>query len=77
MTTVNPFSDGCFQQDNVPFLNVHIISSWFPEQINEFTVLQWPPESNWAPLESGETGDSHHECRIKSLMQLQDSVMST
>jgi len=38
-----------------------IISNWFLEHVNEFTVLERPPvtrsQSNKAPL-----GDSHHGC---------------
>jgi len=45
MTTVYPSSDGYFQQDNVPCHKAHIISNWFLEHDNEFTVLQWPPQS--------------------------------
>ncbi len=34
-----------FQQDNAPCHKVQIISIWFLEHDNEFTVLQWPPPS--------------------------------
>ncbi len=47
---VHPFmtslsSDGYFQQDNAPCLKAQIISDWFPEHDNEFTLLKWPPRS--------------------------------
>ena len=45
MTTVYPSSDGYFQQDNAPRHKAQITSNWFPERDNEFTALQWPPQS--------------------------------
>ncbi len=45
MTTVYPSSDGYFQQDNAPCHKAQIISNWFLEHDNEFTVLQWLPQS--------------------------------
>ncbi|KAK0153187.1 putative AC9 transposase [Merluccius polli] len=45
MTTVYPSSDGYFQQDNAPCHKARIISDWFLEHDNEFTVLKWPPQS--------------------------------
>ena len=39
MTTVYPSSDGYFQQDNALCHKAHIISNWFIEHDNEFTVL--------------------------------------
>ncbi len=65
MTTVYPSSDGYFQQDNAPCHKAQIISDWFLEHDNEFTLLKWPPQSsqsNRAPLGCGGTGDSHHGC---------------
>ncbi len=41
MTTVYPSSDGYFQQDNAPSHKDHIISDWFREHDNEFTLLKW------------------------------------
>lgn len=44
--TVYPSSDDYFlQQDNASCHKAQIISNWFLEQDNEFTVLQWPPQS--------------------------------
>ncbi len=66
MTTVNPSSDVYFQQDNAPCHKAQIISDWFLEHDNEFTLLKLPPvtrsQSNRAPLGCGGTGDSHHGC---------------
>ncbi len=65
MTTVYPSSDDYFQQDNAPCHKAQIISDWFLEHDNEFTLLKWPPQSpdlNKAPLGCGGTRDSHHGC---------------
>ncbi len=45
MTTVYPSSDGYFQQDNAPWHKAQIISDWFLEHDNEFTLLKRPPQS--------------------------------
>ncbi len=45
MTTVHPSSDGYFQQDNAPCHKAEIISDWFLEHDDEFTLLKWPPQS--------------------------------
>ncbi len=45
MTTVYPSSDGYFQQDIAPCHKAQIISDWFLEHDNEFTLLKWPPQS--------------------------------
>ncbi len=34
-----------FQQDNRPCHKAQIISDWFLEYDNEFTLLKWPPQS--------------------------------
>ncbi len=34
-----------FQQDNAPCHKAQIISDWFLEHGNEFTLLKWPPQS--------------------------------
>ncbi len=66
MTTVYQSSDGYFQQDNAPCHKAQIISDWFLEHNNEFTLLKWLPvtrsQSNRAPLGCGGTGNSHHGC---------------
>ncbi len=81
MTTLYPSSDGYFQQDNAPCLKAQIISDWFPEHDNEFTLLKWPPlspdlnpvEHLWDVVE--------REIRIIdvqpiNLQQLRDAIMS-
>ncbi len=45
MTTVYTSSDEYFQQDNAPCHKAQIISDWFLEHDNEFTLLKWPPQS--------------------------------
>ncbi len=45
MTTVYPSSDGYFQQDTAPYHKAQIISDWFLEHDNGFTLLKWPPQS--------------------------------
>jgi len=45
MATMYPSSDGYFQQYNAPCHKARIISNWFLEHDNEFTVLKWPPQS--------------------------------
>ncbi len=44
MTTVYQSSDDYFQQDNARH-KAEIISDWFVEHDNEFTLLKWPPQS--------------------------------
>ncbi len=66
MTTVYQSSNGYFQQDNAPCHKAQIISDWFLEHDNEFSLLKWPPvtrsQSNRAVLGCGGMGDSHHGC---------------
>ncbi len=45
ITTVYTSSDDYFQQDNASCHKAQIISDWFLEQDNEFTLLKWPPQS--------------------------------
>ncbi len=40
-----PSSDDYFQQDNASCHKAQIISDWFLEHDNEFTLLKWPPQS--------------------------------
>ncbi len=81
MTTVNPSSDGYFQQDNAPCHKAQIISDWFLEHNNEFTLLKWPPKSpDLNPIER--LWDVvEREIRITdvqptNLQQLRDAIMS-
>ncbi len=81
MTTVCPSSDGYFQQDNAPRLKAQIISDWFLEHDNEFTLPKWP-------LQSPDLNPIEHlwdvverEIRIMdvqptNLKQLRDAIMS-
>ncbi len=66
MTTVYSSSDGYFQQDNAPRHKAQIISDWFLEHDNEFTLFKWPPtvtrSQSKAHLGCGGTGDSLHGC---------------
>ncbi len=45
MTTVFPSSDGYLQQDNAPCHRVKIISDWFLEHDDEFTLIKFPPQA--------------------------------
>ncbi len=81
MTTVYPSSDGYFQQDNAPCHKAQIISDWFLEHDNEFTLLKWPPQSpDLNPIEH--LWDVvEREIRIMdvqptNLQQLCDAIMS-
>ena len=81
MTTVYPSSDGYFQQDNAPCHKAQIISDWFLEHDNEFTLLKWPPQSpDLNPIE--QLWDVvEWEIRIMdvqptNLQQLRDAIMS-
>ncbi len=41
-----------FQQDNAPCHKDQIISDWFLEHDDEFTLLKWPPQSpDLSPIE--------------------------
>ncbi|KAK0143577.1 ATP-binding cassette sub-family G member 8 [Merluccius polli] len=78
---VYPSSDGYFQQDNAPCHKARIISDWFLEHDNEFTVLKWPPQSpDLNPIEH--LWDVvEREIRIMdvqptNLQQLRDAIMS-
>ncbi len=79
MTTVYPYSDGYFEQENAPCHKAQIISDWFLEHDNEFTLLKWPPpdlnpiEHLWDVVE--------REIRIMdvqpaNLQQLRDIILS-
>ncbi|MDF4981198.1 transposase, partial [Vibrio parahaemolyticus] len=81
MTTVYPSSDGYFQQDNAPCHKAHIISNCFLEHDNEFTVLQWPPQSpDLSPVEhlwDVVQREIHiMDVQPTNLQQLPDAIMS-
>lgn len=62
MTTVYLTSGSYFQHDDAPCNKDHILSHWFLETGNEFTVLQWPLQSlDLNPiLEFIGVGELHH-----------------
>ncbi len=75
MTTVYPSSDGYFQQNNAPCHKAQIISDWFHEHDNEFTLLQWPPQLlNLNPIEHLWDVVEWEICFMD--MQLSDAIMS-
>ncbi len=45
LLSMYPSSDDYFQQDNASCHKAQIISDWFLEHDNEFTLLKWPPQS--------------------------------
>jgi len=45
IATMYPSSDGYIQQDNASCHKAQILSNWFLDHDNEFTVLKWPPQS--------------------------------
>ncbi len=81
MTTVYPSSDGYFQQDNAPCYKAQIISDWFLEYDNEFTLLKWPPQSpDFNPIEHLWDVVEREICIMNvqptNLQQLRDATMS-
>ncbi len=81
MTTVNPSSYGYFQQDNAPRHKAQIISDWFLEHDNEFTLLKWPPQSpDLNPIEHlwdvVEWEIRIMDVQSTNLQQLCDAIMS-
>ncbi len=81
MTTVYPSSDVYFQQYNAPCHKAQIISDWFLEHDNEFTLLKWPPQSPdlnlmehlWDVVE----WESHiMDVQPTNQQQLRDAIMS-
>ncbi len=81
MTTVYTSSDGYFQQDNAPRYKAQIISDWFLEHDNEFTLLKWPPQSpDLNPIEQlwdvVEREIHIMDVQTTNLQQLCDAIMS-
>ncbi len=78
---VYPSSDGYFQQDNAPYHKAQIISDWFLEHDNEFTLLKWPPQSpDLNPIEQlwdvVEREILIMDVQPTNLQQLRDAIMS-
>ncbi len=79
--SVYPSSDGYFQQDNALCHKAQIISDWFLEHDNEFTLLKWPPQSpDLIPIEHlwdvVEQEIHIMDVQPTNLLQLRDAIMS-
>ncbi len=81
MTTVYPSSDATSSQLNAPCYKAQIISDWFLEHDNEFTLLKWPPQSpDLNPIEHiwdvVEREIHIMDVQPTNLQQLRDAIMS-
>ncbi len=81
MTTVYPSSNGYFQQHNAQYHKAQIISDWFLEHENEFTLLKWPPQSPDLNPKKHHWDVVEREIHIMdeqptNLQQLRDAIMS-
>ncbi len=70
-----------FQQDNASCHKDQIISDWFLEHDNEFTLLKWPPQSpDLNPIEHlcdvVEREIHIMDVQTTNLQQLRDDIMS-
>jgi len=81
MATMDPSTDGYFQEDNAPCHKAWIISNWFLEHGNEFTVLKCPQQSpDLNPIEHIWDVVEWELCALDvhptNLHQLQDAFLS-
>ncbi len=81
MTTVYLSFNDYFQQDNAPCYKAQIISDWFHEHDNEFTLLKWPPQSpDLNPIEHRWDAVEREiwimDMQPTNLQQLRDAIMS-
>ncbi len=81
ITTVYASSDGYFQQDNAPCHKAQIISDWFIDHDNEFTLLKRPPQlPDLNPIEHLWDVVEREICIMyvqpTNLQQLCDAIMS-
>ncbi len=81
ITTVYPSSDDYFLQENAPRHKAQIISDWFLEHDNVFTLLKWPPQSpGLNPIEHlwdvVEREILIMDVQPTNLQQLRDAIMS-
>ncbi len=81
MTTVYTSSDDYFQQDNAPWHKAQIISDWFLEHDNDFTLLKCPPQSpDLNPIEHlwdvVEREFRIMDVQPTNLQQLREAIMS-
>ena len=71
----------CFKTGDTSCHKAQIISNWFLEHDNEFTVLQWPPQSpDLNPIEHlwdvVEREIRIMDVQLTNLQQLRDAIMS-
>lgn len=78
MTTVHLFCNGYFQQCDTQCHRAQIMSNWFLEYDNEFTVFKWPPHSpELSPTQHLlEWGILIMNVQPTNLQQLLDVIMS-
>lgn len=81
MTSVYPSADGYFQQGSAPRYNTEVVSSWFLEHKDEFSVLQLPPQSpHLDPMEHlwdvAERESRTMEAKPTDPQQLKDAIVS-
>ncbi len=65
-----------FQQDNAPCHKDQIISDWFLEHDNEFTLLKWTPQSPEQLWDVVEREIHIMDVQPTNLQQLRDAIMS-